>query len=90
MKSSDQDQAQFLLLNGKTEKDRRLSRKKRHLENVLRFLFFFGGITKFKSSDRSRTPRDWLQTYYESGSTLECLQWMFEAQDQGLIRQVAM
>ena len=58
---------------------------KRHLEIVLRF---FAGITKFQSSDRSRTPRDWLQTYYESGSKLECLRWMFEAQDKELLREV--
>ena len=58
---------------------------KRHLEIVLRF---FAGLTKFQSSDRSSTPRDWLQTYYKSGSILECLRWMFEAQDQELLRQV--
>ena len=61
-----------------------------HLEIMLRF---FAGITKFKSSDGSRTPIEWLQMYYESddtkpGSKLECLRWMFEAQDQELIRQV--
>ena len=58
---------------------------KRHLEIVLRF---FAGLTKFQSSDRSSTPRDWLQTYYKSGSILECLRWMFEAQDKELLRQV--
>ena len=63
---------------------------KRHLEIMLRF---FAGLTKFQSSDGSRTPIEWLQMYYESddtkpGSKLECLRWMFEAQDQELIRQV--
>ena len=58
---------------------------KRHSEIMLRF---FAGITKFQSSDGSKTPIEWLQTYYESGSKMECLRWMFEAQDQGLIRQV--
>ena len=58
---------------------------KGHSEIMLRF---FAGITKFKSSDGSKTPVEWLRTYYESGGELECLRWMFEAQDQGLIRQV--
>ena len=58
---------------------------KGHLEIMLRF---FAGLTKFQSSDRSSTPRDWLKTYYESGSELECLRWMFEAQDKELLRQV--
>ena len=58
---------------------------KRHLEIMLRF---FAGITKFKSSDGSRIPIEWLQTYYKPGNKLECLRWMFEARDQGLIRQV--
>ena len=58
---------------------------KGHLEIVLRF---FAGLTKFQSSDKSSTPRDWLQTYYKSGSKLECLRWMFEAQDQELLREV--
>jgi len=49
---------------------------------------FFAGITKFKSSDGSRTPIEWLQMYYESGGKLECLRWMFEAQDQELIKHV--
>ena len=57
---------------------------KRHLEIMLRF---FAGITKFQSCDRSRSPIEWLQTYYESddtkpGGKLECLRWMFEAQNQ--------
>ena len=63
---------------------------KRHLEIML---CFFAGMTKFQSSDGSRTPIEWLQMYYESddtkpGSKLECLRWMFEAQAQELIRQV--
>ena len=59
---------------------------KRHLEIMLRF---FAGLTKFHSQQSSdETPAGWLQTYYKSGSKLECLRWMFEAQDEELLRQV--
>ena len=61
---------------------------KRHLEIMLRF---YAGLSCIQQgSVASRTLTDWLQTHYDSdpGRRLEYLHWMFEAQDQGLIRQV--
>ena len=61
---------------------------KGNLEIMLRF---YAGLSCIQQgSVASRTLTNWLQTHYDSdpGRRLEYLRWMFEAQDQGLIRQV--
>ena len=61
---------------------------KGNLEIMLRF---YAGLSCIQQgSVASTTLTNWLQTHYDSdpGRRLEYLRWMFEAQDQGLIRQV--